>query len=200
MVGGIEELENLEKTRLNISHFSQSAKRNLSWLLRDPLSLILLIFAITSFAYGVWLSQNSIHHQHYSSTHPIVVDIGGAVKKPGIYSCQQGERVIDLIEKAGGLDKQADLYWVDSTLNKARFLVDGEKVYIPFRSAYSHLPTNKISLNYATLEELDALPGIGKTTAQKIISNRPYSKLEEVVEKGVISQKVWQMIKRKISL
>ncbi len=201
MVGGIEELEQIEKTHLQMSNFFQHLKKFLKWLKEDKLSFIFLILAIFSFSYGLWLSSSTLSSKTFkSSPKPIVVDIGGAVKNPGVYTCKQGDRVVDLIAKAGGLDSRVDLYWVDSTLNKARFLVDGEKVYIPFRLPGQKLISDKISLNYATLEELDALPGIGKTTAQKIINNRPYSRPEELLQKGIVSQKVWQIIKRRISL
>ncbi len=201
MVGGIEELERIEKTHLQISNLSQSLKDFLNRLREDKISLIFFILAIFSFSYGLWLSSASLSSStHKASAKPIVVDIGGAVKNPGVYTCKQGDRVVDLIAKAGGLDSRADIYWVDSTLNKARFLVDGEKVYIPFRLPGRKLISDKISLNYATLEELDALPGIGKTTAQKIINNRPYSRPEELLQKGIVSQKVWQIIKKRISL
>ncbi len=201
-IANIDELEKIEKKRFLFQDLFQDFKNWFKWLWSDKVSLILFIIAIVSLIYGLWLNWQSqpLPYQAYHKPSQIMVDIGGAVNRPGVYYLHNGNRVIDLINKAGGLDNRADLYWTDSSLNKARFLIDGEKIYIPFKLVNRRLISDKISLNYASLAELDSLPGIGKTTARKIISGRPFSRVEEVVQKGIINHQVWLRIKNKISL
>lgn len=121
----------------------------------------------------------------------IAVHITGEVKKEGIIYLEKGSRVADAIKKAGGETKEADL----SKINLAYILQDGEKIYVPNKNdditEYitkengNNLITEgnntsnnlkgeneKVNINTATLNELDSLPGIGPTTAQKIIDYR----------------------------
>ncbi|SHE41711.1 competence protein ComEA [Caldanaerobius fijiensis DSM 17918] len=144
----------------------------------------------------------------------IYVDVGGAVKNPGVYRFKQGERVIDAINKAGGLEEDADT----STINMAKKLTDEEKVYIPKKgetppqvvSGTSSgnsgvLPTNaKININTASLQELDSLPGIGPVTAQRIIDyrnqNGPFKSIEEIKNVSRIGDKIFEQIKDKITI
>lgn len=144
----------------------------------------------------------------------IYVDVGGAVKNPGVYGFKQGERVIDAINKAGGLEDDADT----STINMAKKLTDEEKVYIPKKgetppqvvsgtssSNSGVLPTNaKININTASLQELDSLPGIGPVTAQRIIDyrnqNGPFKSIEEIKNVSRIGDKIFEQIKDKITI
>src|SRR5512143_3228098 len=106
---------------------------------------------------------------------PIVVHITGAVPRPGVYALPQGARVQDGISAAGGFLAEAE----KSGINLARELKDGEQLDIPFVEGFSPVvvtpletfkPTSDlININTATAAELDALPGIGPTTAQKIL-------------------------------
>lgn len=108
----------------------------------------------------------------------IVVHVAGAVRHPGIYRVRDGTRVADAIRKAGGRTQEANL----DALNLAAKLADGRQVLVPARApvavgaaaaapavAGAGLPVN---LNSATVEDLDALDGIGPTTAQKIVDYR----------------------------
>lgn len=61
------------------------------------------------------------------------------------------------------------------------------------------LGTITININDATLQSLDSLPGIGAVTAQKVITNRPYADIQELVTKKVVFQKVFDQIKNKMS-
>lgn len=118
------------------------------------------------------LSQPSISH--------VVVDVQGAVVKPGIYELPLGSRVGDAIKAAGGVRKGS----VTSSVNLARFLEDGEQVYVSgaedLGGGSSDFPggggaIGKLNLNRATESELDGLPGVGPVLAKRIITHRSTS-------------------------
>ena len=121
----------------------------------------------------------------------ILVHISGAVNNEGIVELKEGSRVSDAIEKAGGLKDSANL----RDINLAEKLEDGVKIYIPTNEEVAKTDENnggitkysngtsgstssssnknsKININTATQAELDSLPGIGPSTAQKIITYR----------------------------
>ena len=106
-----------------------------------------------------------------------VVDVAGAVRRPGLYRLRSGSRIDDAIAAAGGATGKAQLDGV----NLAAPVADGEQVVVPARgaggaaappSAAGSSPSAPLDLNTATAEQLDALPGIGPVTAQKILDYR----------------------------
>jgi competence protein ComEA len=105
---------------------------------------------------------------------PLVVDIAGAVRRPGLYHLSGSARIADAIARAGGPTPKADLEQV----NLAAPLADGEQVVVPRRGARGTAasapgaPGAPVQLSTATAEQLDTLPGIGPVTAQKIIDYR----------------------------
>ncbi|MCX7992240.1 MAG: helix-hairpin-helix domain-containing protein [Fimbriimonadales bacterium] len=141
----------------------------------------------------------------------LVVHVVGAVKKAGVYTLATGSRVVDAIEQAGGATASADL----DTLNLAEPLVDGQKIYVPrkgetpspvvaaptaasaSRPARSERaaasPRFPINLNTATAEDLEAIPGIGPTLAQRIVEYRAthgkFSSVDDLLEVHGIGQK-----------
>lgn len=144
----------------------------------------------------------------------VIVEISGAVEKPGVYKLLASERLERLLIEAGGLAADADREWVEKNLNRAAKLIDGQKIYIPSRQelgirnqelgrkstdsvlgAFSGL----VNINTATLAELDSLPGIGAVRAQAIIDSRPYSSPNELLSKKIIPQSVYEKIKDKIT-
>lgn len=135
-------------------------------------------------------------------TPKIVVDIEGAVPKPGIFELPYDSRFIDALNKAEGLDSNADRYYVAKTFNLAKKLVDEDKIYIPFFSETQtdNTTTPLIDINTASQTELELLPKIGPVTAQKIIENRPYGEINELVTKQIVGQKTYDLIQSLITL
>ncbi|MCL5411485.1 MAG: ComEA family DNA-binding protein [Patescibacteria group bacterium] len=169
--------------------------------------LILVLIGVVIFGFGLIFplifkqSTPSLTIPSDQTSSQIKVDIAGEVMNPGVYELPSGARVENALDLAGGLTKEADNDWVAKNLNLAKNLSDGEKIYVPSKSALRDLgqvlgqPTTKISLNSASTLELDTLPGIGEVTAKKIVSNRPYQSVEELRTKKVVSEGVFEKIK-----
>ncbi len=141
------------------------------------------------------------------------IEVAGAVEKAGVYVLPSGSRVAEALLQAGGLAINADREWVAVNVNQAEQLRDGQKIYIPRTGETSQKvesPKSKVkggqivSLNNATLEELDTLPGIGPAMAQRIIdyreANGGFKNIEEVKLVSGIGDKLFEKIKEKISL
>lgn len=139
----------------------------------------------------------------------ISVDVSGAVNKPGVYQLKENSRVEDAVVVAGGFSADSNSEYVSKSINLAQKLVDGTKIYIPFRGeagatvvagVAGSSTTSIININSATQKDLESLSGIGPVTAGKIISNRPYSKIEDLISKKVIGKAVFDKIKNEISV
>lgn len=144
----------------------------------------------------------------------IMVDVEGAVQKPGVYEVGADSRLQDALIAAGGLSARADRAGVSKSLNLAAKVVDGAKVYIPVvgeaqppqsplsggGSDVMGVSTGVVNINSASLSDLDALPGVGQVTAGKIIGNRPYGSVDELVQKKIVGKKVFEQIKDRVSV
>lgn len=142
----------------------------------------------------------------------ILVDIEGAVVKPGVYKLPQDSRIQDAFVIAGGLAAAADRNHIAKNFNLAIKLTDGAKIYVPSMDEaveeVSVLNTSSegiivgtlININTSSQSQLEALPGVGPVTAQKIISGRPYSSIDELLSKKIVGSKVFGQIKEKISV
>ncbi len=129
----------------------------------------------------------------------IVVQVAGAVARPGVYAMAAGSRVHQLVTRAGGPLAGAD----PNALALAAPLTDGERVYLPMvgevvpagaalgaarpgASGADSTPTGPLDLNRATAEDLDRLPGIGPSTAQAIIDYRdqhgPFGSVDDLLD------------------
>lgn len=110
----------------------------------------------------------------------VIVDVGGKVRRPGVLTLPAGSRVADALRAAGGTEPGADLTGV----NRARVLFDGEQVLVGLPgvtaggsgpgtgSAGGGGPGVPLSLNTATAEQLDTLPGVGPVLARHIVEHR----------------------------
>jgi competence protein ComEA len=181
---------------------------------------LLGILGLGLVGYGVWeqikpsevvveiiKDHSQITNSQINQLETLVVDVAGAVEKPGVYKLSSGSRIGDALVVAGGLAASADREWVAGTLNLAQKLTDGEKVYIPSNSQITNpnrgsnpASNKKININTASVSELDGLEGIGEARAQAIVANRPYSKIEELVSKAKIPQSVYEKISSSISV
>lgn len=192
-------------------------------LKRHWLPLIFACVGLIFFIYGLivfWQNnQNNSHpdfydfsqESHASTNSALKVDIEGQVSKPGVYSLKENSILQDALIVAGGLSALADRDWVAKNLNLAEKLTDAQKIYIPKQGemvsqsatsvqGVSASQNGLININSATASELDSLKGVGPVTASKIIDNRPYASINELLDKKVVSQKVYDEIKDKITI
>lgn len=152
-----------------------------------------------------------------NQTSKIYVDLSGSVKRPGVYELNSSSRLKDLLEKAGGLSLDADSRYFERNYNLARILVDQEKIHIPNRADtkdlgdYASFQDNQvdpkiiqedqdqavalININTATVDQLDSLPGVGKVISGRIISSRPYGSIEDLKDKKVVNNSLFEKIK-----
>jgi len=135
----------------------------------------------------------------------VVVDVAGAVARPGVVHLPYGTRIADAIAAAGGAAPDADL----ASVNRAALLRDGARVYVP---RFGETPPAgslgsdaeaKIDINHATAAELEQLPGIGPSTAGRIVRSRDqraFSRVEELQSRGLITARVFADIRDLVTL
>lgn len=147
----------------------------------------------------------------------VIVDVRGAVAKPGVYTLPVGSRVQDVLAQAGGALSNAET----RPLNLARKLNDGEQLYVPTvgevaptpapaavpaksGASSTKAPIGKININTASVEELDALPGIGPALGQRIVDyrtqNGSFGTIEDLKKVRGIGDKSFEEIKGLITV
>ena len=147
----------------------------------------------------------------------IIVHVTGAVHKQGIVRIEQGSRISDVIDSAGGITDEADL----SKINLAYTVQDGQKIYVPNINDKekvntitedagenviedSNSKTEKININTASQTELETLNGIGPSTALKIINyrneNGNFKKIEDIKDVPGIGDAKFDSIKENICI
>ncbi len=146
----------------------------------------------------------------------VVVEVAGAVEKPGVYKLTKGVRIEDALISAGGISADADRIWMEKSLNRAAKLIDGQKIYIPrkdeqisgvsasslggYQTISSSQGSGLVNANAASQKELESLWGIGPVTAQNIVEQRPYSSVEELLTKKILKSNVYERNKDKLSV
>lgn len=142
-------------------------------------------------------------------TATIFVDIGGAVKTPMLAELPEDSRVEDAITAAGGLTEESDL----SGINRAEFLEDGQKIYIPSLEEDNgdgadfskwEESSAKVNINTADSTTLQTLNGVGPATAEKIIDyrndNGRFRRLEDLKNVSGIGDKTYDKLKDDITI
>lgn len=143
----------------------------------------------------------------------IVIDVAGAVEKPGVYKLEQGARIVDALAAAGGLSGQADRDFLSKTINLSQLVTDGMKIYIQpigedrgSRGAGSGSAGGAgeigeiIYINSASKEELELLWGVGAARAEAIIAGRPYSRIDDLVSRKIVPKNVVEKNRDKLGL
>lgn len=157
-----------------------------------------------------------------SAKEKVVVHIIGEVNNPGVVTLNEGDRIIDAINSAGGKTEEADL----SKINLAYIIEDGTQIYIPRINENlnnielisseagqgviidsSDIGENleaKVNINTSNKEKLMTLPGIGETTAQKIIDyrqqNGKFKTIDELQNVNGIGESKYNSLKDKITI
>src|SRR3989344_4499404 len=183
-------------------------------LLLLSLSLLFLLFSLTLFisASGLLKQNGAVVIKHTSiENKTLYVDVGGAVERPGVYPLPLGSRVKDALIAANGVSANADRRYIAQTINAARPIEDGEKIFIPPFATISLVPQDEsqyvfgaqtqsaININTASVSQLDVLPCIGEITAKKIIAGRPYQTIINLREKKIVGQALYEKIKSLIT-
>jgi len=147
----------------------------------------------------------------------LVVDVAGAVVRPGVYRLAAGSRIADALAAAGGFAPRVDAAWVAAELNLAALVRDGDRIVVPARGdggatgqggggpggGGAGATPGRIDLNHASLEQLDSLPGIGPVTAAKIVASRaeqPFRTVDELRSRGLVGEKTFDKLKSLVTV
>lgn len=151
-------------------------------------------------------------------TAEIIVEIVGAVPRPGVFRLAAGSRIADLVALAGGYGTRIDTARAALELKLASVLHDGEQVRVPSRddtdpaiagspgvagADSSSGPSGPTSLNLATQAQLEELPGVGPVTAQKILTAReeaPFTSIDELRSRGLVGEKTLENLRELVAV
>ena len=175
------------------------------------------VFVLTGDEEESLAEETNVVTESEPKTTMIMVDIGGAVNDPMVAELEEGSRVEDAINAAGGVTEDADL----TEINRAAFLEDGDKILIPEKQdvalndisnatdgsgkgSYTPYSDGKININTAGSEELQTLDGVGPVTAEKIIdyreSNGRFKDIEDIKNVSGIGEKTFEKLKDDIRI
>jgi competence protein ComEA len=148
----------------------------------------------------------------------LVVEIVGAVDRPGVYRLPPGSRVGDLVTAAGGYGPRVDTTRAAQALNLAAQLEDGQQIRVPSRddpagatgavsgggasgggASGGGASGGLVNLNSASQSELEALPGIGPVTASKIMSGRPFASVDDLKTRKVVGEATFNKIRELVT-
>ena len=188
-----------------------------------PVMYVLIgVLAGLLLAGGIWVGARAPQGENVElrpapTPEPLRVHVAGAVVRPGVYALSEDSRVTDAVEAAGGFVAEAD----KNALNLAARLDDGERLDIPYVAGFVAADTqgfvvvtegtpsplagaDLVNINTASAEELDKLPGIGLTTAQRIIAyrtdNGPFAAIEDIINVSGIGTATYDEIKDLITV
>ena len=156
-------------------------------------------------------NKNSDNNSSEGKNENIYVDISGCVNNPGVYMVKEGTRLFQVIDKAGGLKEDADT----DSINRAENVFDGQKIVIKSISDNADRADNlyqssgidnqgKININFADAATLEQIPGVGPSTAQKIIEYREnigsFRTIEDIKNVSGIGDKTFEKLKNYITV
>lgn len=190
--------------------------------MKSILNIVIGILVGLFLAGGIWVATRSpkgesVELRPAPTAEPLRVHVAGAVVRPGVYELEENSRVEDAVESAGGFVVEAD----KNALNLAAPLEDGERLDIPYVAGFIPDETSGfvvitegtpsplageelVDINSAPLEELDKLPGIGPTIAQRIIDyredNGPFASIEDILNVAGVGSATFDEIKDLITV
>ena len=178
--------------------------------------LVLVAAALCGTMYGYYTQQQETEALDAgTSVHPetprtIIVYVTGEVKKPGLVSLTEGQRVADAVNAVGGVIETADI----DRINMAAFLEDGMQIRVPERlagtaegprtAAAGKNSEGQININTASEKELQELPGVGPATSARIIeyreTNGPFQKIEDIKKVRGIGDTKFEKLKDQVTI
>ncbi|WP_343221422.1 MULTISPECIES: helix-hairpin-helix domain-containing protein [Ornithinibacillus] len=135
----------------------------------------------------------------------VVVDIKGEVQNPGVYEIKESSRVRDVVLLAGGFTNSAD----QNLINLAQKVFDEMVILVPEIGQEGSVNVGesesaKIRINYATVEEIQKLPGIGPSKANAIVEYRDangyFQQVEDLLSVTGIGEKTLEAIKDELQV
>lgn len=169
-------------------------------------ALIIVIALFNFFSGSNSISVEASEDSFEQTQSEIKVHVAGEVKKPGLYKLEEGARINDAVDAAGGFTDNAD----KDSLNLAKLVEDGEQIMIPAKggaestagSSSSATNNGKVNINTADLATLQTLNGVGPSTAQKIIdyrnANGKFKSIDDLKKISGIGEKTFAKFKDQI--
>ena len=201
-----------------------SFRERLDMLSRGEIAGLIVVLAAVLGGAGLWYARSlpkpvTIAASGPGATQPgvsatatpasLIVDVAGAVRKPGVYEFAEVERVVDAIERAGGPMPKADL----SLLNLAAMLVDGTQILVPKTGpavagmpggAAPGLSSGIVNINTASATELETLSGIGEVLAGTIVEyrdqNGPFVSVDDLLDVSGIGPATLEEIRDQVTV
>jgi competence protein ComEA len=194
-------------------NFYPRIRENLLPIILGTVGIVLVVIGLFQFYLKKQDSPEVVFTQEKKDeqlSEQIIVDVEGAVMKPGVYKLSGEARIVDALAACGGLSEEADRVWVEKNINLASRISDGLKIYIPragedilsqstSKSNEAGGVSSVININTASQSDLESLPGVGEVTAGKIIEARPFAKIEDLIDKKIVGNATYEKIKDKIA-